>query len=81
MAEVLFVPVSSIVSAIIASLCTYYVLVGAVQNCLTLGSLGFRNLHAGLYECMHACSVHSNAPGKSGQQWSLDRLTGRCALC
>ena len=25
--------------------------------------------------------MHSNAPGKSGQQWSLDRLTGRCALC
>ena len=30
---------------------------------------------------LHACSVHSNALGKSGQQWSLDRLTGRCALC
>ena len=29
---------------------------------------------------LHACSVHSNALGKSGQQWSLDRLTGRCAL-
>ena len=26
---------------------------------------------------MHACSMHSNAPGKSGQQWSLGRLTGR----
>ena len=41
MAEVLFVPVNSIVGAIIASLCTYYlyVLVGAVKNCLlTLGS-------------------------------------------
>ena len=30
---------------------------------------------------LHARSVHSNAPGKSGQQWSLDRLTGRCVLC
>ena len=30
---------------------------------------------------LHACSVHSNALDKSGQQWSLDRLTGRCALC
>ena len=29
----------------------------------------------------HACLVQSNAPGKSGQRWSLDRLTGRCALC
>ena len=26
---------------------------------------------------MHACSVHSNAPSKSGQQWPLGRLTGR----
>ena len=30
---------------------------------------------------LHACSVHSNALGKSGQQWSLNQLTGRCALC
>ena len=30
---------------------------------------------------LHTCSVHSNAPGKSWEQWSLDRLTGRCALC
>ena len=30
---------------------------------------------------MHDCSVHSNAPGKSGQRWSFDRLIGRCALC
>ena len=31
---------------------------------------------------MHACSVHSNAPGQSGQEWSLDRLTRRplCSL-
>ena len=30
---------------------------------------------------LHTCSVHSNAPGKSWEQWSLDRLTSRCALC
>ena len=36
-AEALFVTVNSLVGGIIASLCTNYVLVGTIQNCLTSG--------------------------------------------